>query len=79
VDIFWYIVEVVIQLGWLYFCGFIGVLFCWIVTSFITQKEGEPNIRMPKGNSKEVIWASIGMAFLIILVLPEFIWVVKLF
>ena len=78
-DIFWFIVEGVIQLGWLYFCGFIGVLFCWIVTSFITQKEGEPNIRMPKGNSKEVIWASIGMAFLIILVLPEFIWVVKLF
>jgi len=79
VDIFWYIVELVIQLGWLYFCGFIGVGFCWVVTLFITQKEGEPNIRMPKGNSKEVIWASIGMAFLIILVLPEFIWVVKLF
>ena len=67
-----YSIRLVIFL-WIYRCSFL------LDSYFITQKEGEPNIRMPEGNSKEVIWASIGMAFLIILVLPEFIWVVKLF
>ena len=77
-ETFWYIVEVIIQLGWLGFIGFLGVTFCWIVTLFVTQKDGEPDIPYPEPKSSRMIWAVIGMAILLMLLLPERLWVITL-
>ena len=42
------------------------------------QKDGEPDIPYPEPKSSRMIWAVIGMAILLMLLLPDRLWVITL-